>query len=337
MHHRRPFVLAFGGNALLPDPFHPEQQEEHARELAEAVLLLQRRPPVRSSGSAATDAPSAGPGGLVLVHGNGPQVGMILLRVEGTRERIPAEPLDVLVAETQGSIGYLLSRALANALAGHGSPVEVTAILTQVVVDPADPAFACPSKPIGPHYSAEAAELFRHRGWHMVAADGQSGGQSGGQGWRRAVPSPRPLRVIELDAIRAAARPGQVVIAGGGGGVPVREDGRATIRGVEAVIDKDRTAALLAGALEAEGFVILTGVPRVVQGFGTRAERPLGRVTVERMRALLEQGEFPSGSMGPKVEAACDYVERSGRAALITDAAHLEPALEGSEGTWIEP
>jgi carbamate kinase len=308
---RGPFVLAFGGNALLPDPFQPEGQERRAAELARSVRLLLARA-----------------AGLVLVHGNGPQVGMILLRVEGTRERLPPEPLDVLVSETQGSIGYLLSRALRNALRSEEAAVGVTTILTQVEVDPADPAFLRPTKPIGPPYSDEAAELLRQRGWHMV--------REVGRGWRRVVPSPRPLSVVELAAIRAAAGPGQVVIAGGGGGVPVCVDGARGHVGVEAVIDKDRTAALLAQALKAEGFVILTGVARVVEGFGGARPRPLARVRAAHMRALLAAGEFPPGSMGPKVEAACDYVERSGRPALITDAAHLESALRGEDGTWIE-
>lgn len=308
-----PAVLAFGGNALLPDPFHPEGQEERARELALAVLLLLERST-----------------GLVLVHGNGPQVGMILLRVEETRDRLPAEPLDMLVAETQGSVGYLLSRALHNALRAHGSDVAVTSILTQVVVDPADPAFRDPSKPIGPFYPEKTAELLREkRGWHMV--------EEASRGWRRVVPSPRPLEVVELDSIAREALHGRVVIAGGGGGVPVRDDGRAGLRGVEAVVDKDRTAALIATTLAAETFVILTGVSHVSRGFGTPAARRIAEITVNDARELLALGEFPRGSMKPKIEATCDYVDATARPALITDMAHLEAALLGSEGTRVVP
>ena len=310
-----PAVLAFGGNALLPDPFHPEEQEERARGLARCVLAL-----------------LASSGGVVLVHGNGPQVGMILLRVEATRERLPAEPLDVLVAETQGSIGLLLARALHNALADEGGDVPVTAVLTQVVVDETDPAFDSPTKPVGPFYrSAEAARAREQRGWRMV--------EEPGRGWRRVVPSPRPLEVVELDAIARAARSGGVVIAGGGGGVPVRRaDGRPErIEGIEAVVDKDRTAALLARSLDARPFVVLTGVPHVARAFGTPDEEPLHRITVADARRLHAAGEFPPGSMGPKIEAACDYVEATGHAALITDTASLDAALVEAAGTWIHP
>ena len=308
-----PYVLAFGGNALLPDPFHPEEQEGRARELAQAVLLLLRRSP-----------------GLILVPGNGPQVGMILLRVEATRDRLPVETLDVLVAETQGSIGVLLARALQNALREHGSTVPVLAVLTQVVVDPGDPAFASPSKPIGPAYEDAQAERLRERfGWTLAAtSDGR---------WRRVVPSPLPLEMVELPSVAAAAHAGHVVIAGGGGGVPVRRAGDGSLAGVEAVIDKDRTAGLIASQIRAPGLVVLTGVAQVSAGFGTPAERAFDQLTVARARELHEAGEFPAGSMGPKVEAVCRFVERTGRTGLVTDAAHLGEALEGRAGTRFLP
>lgn len=313
MQDRRPVVLAFGGNALLPDPFRPEEQEERAAGLARALTLLE---PERY--------------GLVLVHGNGPQVGMILLRVEASREMLPRETLDVLVAETQGSVGFLLSRALCNAFADEGSETEVAAVLTQVVVDEDDPGFLDPTKPVGPFYTADVAQdLMDGRGWRMV--------EVGRKGWRRVVPSPRPVEIVELSSIREAARPGRVVVAGGGGGVPVRRDARGHLHGVEAVLDKDRTSSLLALSLDAQRFVVLTGVPHVATGFGTPAERRIERMTAARARELLAAGEFPPGSMGPKVEAAADYAERSGRSALVTDMASLAPALDGDGGTWIDP
>jgi carbamate kinase len=308
-----PYVLAFGGNALLPDPFHPEGQEARARELAQAVLLLLDRSP-----------------GLVLVPGNGPQVGMILLRVEATRERLPAETLDVLVAETQGSIGVLLARVLQNALRAHGSDVPVLAVLTQTVVDPADPAFGAPSKPVGPTYAADEAEHLRSRlGWAMV--------ETGAGTLRRVVPSPRPLDVVELPSIAAAARAGHVVIAGGGGGVPVQRSADGTLSGLEAVIDKDRTAELIATHVGAPELVVLTGVPRVSVGFGTPEQRELDTISVARARELLAAGEFPRGSMGPKVEAVCRFVTNTGRPGLVTDAEHLGQALEGRAGTRFVP
>jgi carbamate kinase len=308
-----PAVLAFGGNALLPDPFNPEGQEERARDLARSVMLL-----LESCS------------GLVLVHGNGPQVGMILLRSEGMSGQLPSESLDVLVAETQGSIGYLLSRALRNALRAQGSEIEVTSILSQVVVDCNDPAFENPAKPIGPFYTAQSAEFLQKRnGWHMV--------ETPGEGWRRVVPSPVPLKVVEFASIAEAAHDGQVVIAGGGGGVPVCDSPERGLYGVEAVIDKDRTASLLAVGLEAETFAILTGVPHVIADYGTPSARRLAEIGLDDARKLLEQGTFPPGSMGPKIESICDYIEATGRSALITDSRSLRLALEGHEGTWIRP
>ena len=302
-------VLAFGGNALLPDPFHPEEQEERAKELAAAVRVLSERY-----------------GGVVLVHGNGPQVGMILLRVESTQDRIPAEPLDVLVSETQGSVGYLLSRALRNALGREAeATVPVTTILTQVVVDPRDPAFGDPQKPIGPHYDLVEAGLLQATGWSLVEVEPER--------WRRVVPSPEPLHVIELDTIARAARRGQVVVAGGGGGIPVCLEGEEYV-GVEAVIDKDRTASLLARELDAEAFIVLTGVPHVSRAFGTPDEARIESLSCEEGRRMVAE-ELPRGSMGPKVDALCDYVEATGREGLITDTRSLEAALRGEAGTRI--
>jgi carbamate kinase len=262
---------------------------------------------------------------MVLVHGNGPQVGMILLRIEATRGRIPAESLDVLVAETQGSIGYLLCRALRNSITDR----EIAAVLTQVLVNPEDPGFVHPSKPVGPFYSRdEAGELRARQGWQMVEAPGR--------GWRRVVPSPRPLAVIELHTIADAISHGHLVIAGGGGGIPVQRTEENLLQGVEAVVDKDLTAALLATAVQAHSFVILTDVPHVSADFATTSERRIAGMGVSEARRRLEAGEFPAGSMGPKVEAAAAYAEVTGHAALITDVERLEEALAGRAGTWID-
>lgn len=307
-----PVVLAFGGNVLAPDPSRSWYEEARAEELTAALLRL-----------------LPDDSGLVLVHGNGPQVGLILLRVEATRDKLPAEPLDVMVAETQGSIGYLLARSLRNALAGAGSRVEVATVMTQVVVDPADPGFAQPTKPVGPFYPDGLEASLRRRGWELTEVPGR--------GWRRVVASPHPVEVVELHSIEDAARHGHVVIAGGGGGVPVVREKGGRLRGVEAVIDKDRTAGLLAASLDARSFVILTGVPHASRAFGTDEEEPLPRLSVEEAEALLEAGEFPPGSMGPKVESAARYARRTGRPALITDPEHLDAALAGEEGTRIEP
>jgi len=302
----RPVVLAFGGNALLPDPDNPDAQEENALKFARAMRLIL---PEKA--------------GMALVHGNGPQVGMILLRIEATRDRIPPETLDIMVAETQGSIGYLLSRALRTCLER-----EVAAVLTQVLVDPDDPAFSRPDKPIGPFYSSSELEhLQSSLGWRMTEAPGR--------GWRRVVPSPLPREIVEMHTIADAVSHGHVVIAGGGGGIPVSMENR--LRGLEAVIDKDRTAALLAVALEADRLIILTEVPHVSRGFGTPEEAPIHLMDTAMAKSLLAEGQFPPGSMGPKVESSARYAEATGHMALITDVDHLEEALRGEAGTWITP
>lgn len=305
----RPTVLAFGGNALLLDPRDPASQEDTARAFSKAIRFLM--PDV---------------GGMVLVHGNGPQVGMILLRIESTRDRIPPETLDVMVAETQGSIGYLLSRALRN----EAPEREIAAFLTEVLVDPNDPGFTSPSKPIGPFYSSEAAKMLKNsQGWRMI--------ETPDRGWRRVVPSPRPQEIVELHTIIDAVSHGHLIIAGGGGGIPVIRNENGCLQGIEAVIDKDLTACKLAIAIGAKKFVILTDVPHVSIDFGAESERPLSRIMVSTARRLLAEGEFPPGSMGPKVEASAMYAESTGRSALITNVEHLEDALKNEAGTWIDP
>jgi len=303
-------VVAFGGNALLPDPLDPSSQGNRARALAGALKLLN----------------PAGEG-MVLVHGNGPQVGMILLRIEATRDRIPPEPLDFMVAETQGSIGYLLARTIRSS-PGRGSQ-EVAAVMTQVLVDSTDPAFSHPTKPVGPYYGEEEAiRLRRVHGWDMTSEP---------RGWRRTVPSPRPLEVVEIRTIREAAAQGTVVIAGGGGGVPVIRRKGGELLGAEAVVDKDLTASLIAVALEARRLVILTEVDAVYRGYRGRSPEAVHLLRRGEACELLESGDLPAGSMGPKVEGALSFAKSAGKEALITDVDHLEEALSRRAGTWVLP
>ena len=309
----KPIVLAFGGNALSPAGSEDGKDEERAQALAAALLLL-----------------LPDDSGLVLVHGNGPQVGTILMRVEETRGRLPAETLDVLVAETQGSIGYLLTRALRNVTQRRQQRVEIAMIGTQVEVDSHDQAFAKPTKPIGPFYTtAEGEKLVVKKGWSMVEVPDR--------GMRRVVPSPKPRSIIEFHAIADAVRGGSVVVAGGGGGIPVTRNPWGELSGVEAVIDKDRTASLMARSLGAMGFVILTEADGVYDAFGTPQQVRLETLPVSEARQLLAEGKLPAGTMGPKVEAAADYAEAMGQPALITSVERLTDALAGSAGTWVVP
>jgi carbamate kinase len=292
-------VVAIGGNALIAagEDGAWERQLAHAREIAEEVVGLWR----------------AGHQ-LVLTHGNGPQVGLLALAV-------PSLPLDVLTAMTQGQIGYLLETAI-----GAVDPrVPTAALLTRVVVDRDDPAFATPTKPVGPFYDGDRARaLAIERGW-TVADDA-------GRGWRRMVASPRPVQVLGADNVRTLLDAGVLVIAGGGGGVPVT----AERTGTAGVVDKDRCSAELARAVGADLLILLTGVPRVAIDYGTRWERELERITVSDAKRALAGGEFPPGSMGPKIESARRFVEGGGHA-LITTPGHLRAAVDGEDGTWVVP
>ncbi|HUG75238.1 MAG TPA: carbamate kinase [Acidimicrobiia bacterium] len=311
--HGGPPVVAFGGNALLPDAGDPGGAERNAAAFAAALAVLLPEDT-----------------GVVLVHGNGPQVGRGLLRAEAAHHEVPVDPLDVLVAETQGSIGYLMARSIGDAMRSAGREVAVAPIITQVVVDPEDPAMVNPTKPVGPFYSMEeGVTLAAARGWETVEVPGK--------GVRRVVPSPLPLEVMEIGSILDAAHSGVIVIAGGGGGIPVAHGSDGTTYGVEAVIDKDRTGALIATSIDARGFVILTEVDTVYLGFGTPEQRPLLSLTIDEAQRHLDTGEFPPGSMGPKIEACIAYASATGRPGLITSVEGLEGAIAGTAGTRVGP
>jgi carbamate kinase len=267
---------------------------------------------------------------LILTHGNGPVVGNILIRNQAAAREIPPMPLDVCGADSQGGIGYMIVQCLANELVRAGRTDPVTAVVTRVRVDPADPAFQHPTKPIGPFYEeAEARRLTDAKGWFLR--------EDSGRGWRRVVPSPLPVAVHELEGIKTLLAAGHIVVAAGGGGVPVMIDGDGAETGVEAVIDKDRTSALLAAALGMETLVIVTGVSHVAVNFGKPGQENLDRITISRALALMAQGEFGEGSMKPKIEAAVTFLQNGGTDAVITSPEALSEALSGTSGTRIVP
>ena len=308
-------VVAFGGNALLRPEDRGTQEEQIARAKQAARWLADI---VRQGFK------------VIVVHGNGPQVGNILVQAEEASTKIPPQSLDVCVAQTEGSIGFMLQQAIRNRLESVGSPGEVATVLTEVEVDPNDPAFKRPTKPIGPFFTRYRAEaLERDLGWTMR--------EDSGRGWRHVVPSPRPLRVLNINTISRMVESAAVVVAAGGGGIPVVRGRDGQWRGIEAVIDKDFASALLAHELKAERFIVLTGVAKVALDFGKPTQRDVARMTAAEAAKHLADGQFPPGSMGPKIEAAIDFVRRSGREVLITDIEHLRDALEGREGTVIVP
>lgn len=310
-------VIAIGGNALILDG----QKGSIAEQSANATDTARHIVGLVEAGWQ-----------IVLTHGNGPQVGFILLRSElvGDSAPVPQLSLEMCVADSQGGIGHILENALQNELGRRGIVDRVVCVLTHTVVDRADPAFADPTKPIGPFYTAaQAAQKHKRNGWMMI--------EDSGRGHRRVVPSPQPLRIVESDQIRTLVDGGFLVIAVGGGGIPVVEHERGVYEGVEAVIDKDRASALLAACLGIPVLVLSTGVERVAIHFRQPDERFLDRITVTEARRYLAEGEFPRGSMGPKVEAAITFLEQGGKEALITSTASLERAIAGESGTRIVP
>lgn len=265
---------------------------------------------------------------IVVTHGNGPQVGNLLLLNETSDGSVPVMPLDVLVAETEGSLGYFLQQAMLNELRRRQLRRYVVTVITQVLVDPEDPAFKTPTKPVGPFLSKEEAERRRDQlKWTIV--------EDAGRGWRRVVPSPKPLKIVQRHMIREAAAEGHIVIACGGGGIPIIKKPDDSYEGVEAVIDKDLSSSLLANQIGADLFVILTEVPQVFINYNKPNQEALSAITSEGLMELYNQGQFPAGSMGPKVLAVCDFLERGGKRAIITNPETLEDALRGRGGTHV--
>jgi carbamate kinase len=312
-HPPKTAVIAIGGNALITDKQHQDVAsqvsaiEETCRHIAD---MIQRG------------------WNVIVTHGNGPQVGFILRRNELAAGEVHQTPLDVIGADTQGAIGYMISRALDNEFTQRGVQRSVAAVVTQVVVDRNDAGFTHPTKGIGGFTSEEKARLFEKEGW-MVQEDA-------GSGWRRMIASPQPLRIVELDAIQTLIDAGFIVVGVGGGGIPVIEDEQGLLKGVFAVIDKDRASALLAADLKADLLLISTAVEKVAINFNKPNQQWLDRLTLSQARQYYAEGHFLSGSMGPKIEAIIAFLEATPHGqALITDPAHMVDALDGRTGTWI--
>ncbi len=307
----RSALIAIGGNALIADG----QRGTIDEQFLNAHLIAQQVAALVNGGWR-----------VVVTHGNGPQVGFILLRSEMFKGNlfIPKLSLDVCVADSQGGIGYIVANSLLNEL----GPGRVACVLTQTIVDAGDPAFQHPTKPIGPAFSAEEAEQRR-------ASDGWTVVEDAGRGYRRVVASPQPVRIVETPAIKALLEAGMVVVAAGGGGIPLIEADDGRYHGVEAVIDKDLASASLAASLGLRTLVISTGVERVAVHYRQPDQRDLDRVTLAEVREYLAAGEFPEGSMGPKIRAAIEFLERGGEEVIITSVGCLQAAIDSGAGTHI--
>jgi carbamate kinase len=306
-------VVALGGNALLQ-----RGDEDSAESMRRSAL---------SAAQVVADIAEQG-WEVVVTHGNGPQVGRILIQNEEASRLVAPMPLDVCGAQSQGQIGYLLQASIGDVFYERGMDRPVVTILTLTRVPKDDPAFAEPTKPIGPYYGKDKAKrLARERGYRLSPASGEAG-------WRRVVPSPRPYSIVEAPVIRRLVASGVIVIAAGGGGVPVVEEGPRLV-GVEAVVDKDLAACILARDVEADALLILTDVGGVYESFGTPEQSLLFRLTPEEARRRLEAGEFGAGSMKPKVEASVQFVEGGGKQAVIAALEDGPRALEGRAGTLV--
>jgi carbamate kinase len=309
-------VVAIGGNSLIKDKYHQTVRDQY---IAAGETCVHIAGMIKAGWDVA------------ITHGNGPQVGFILRRSEIARRELHEIPLEVAGADSQGAIGYALQQNLYNDFARFSIDRQAVTVVTQTEVDPEDPAFQNPSKPIGSYMlEAEASRRRDHDGWVVM--------EDAGRGWRRVVASPKPVRIIEEDAIRSLLDAGFVVISVGGGGIPVIRNAQGDLEGVPAVIDKDRASALLATGIGADLLLISTAVEKVALRFGTPEETWVDRLTLSEAKQALEEGtHFAKGSMAPKIEAVIAYLERGGRQAIITNPENVERALAGETGTHIVP
>jgi carbamate kinase len=307
-------VIAIGGNSLILDKRHEDVGSQWAA-VQETVRHI-------------ADMIERG-WNLIITHGNGPQVGFILRRNELAEHEVHPTPLDIIGADTQGAIGYMISQSLDNEFKRRGLHKPIAAVVTQVLVDRDDPGFQNPTKGIGGFTDEEKARVFEKDGWQVI--------EDAGRGWRRVIASPIPLKIVELDAIRSLVERGFVVIAVGGGGIPVIQDEDGYLAGTRAVIDKDRATSLLAQELKVDLFLISTAVPQVAINYNKPNQKWLGRMTAAEARAYYNEGHFAPGSMGPKVEAVLSFLDAHPEGkALITDPPNIARALDGETGTWIE-
>ncbi len=314
-HQSRTAVVAVGGNALIID----KQHEDVASQVQAVEETCRHIAGMIEQGW-----------NVIVTHGNGPQVGFILRRNELAAHEVHSTPLDVIGADTQGAIGYMIAQALDNEFKQRGIDRLVAAVVTQVVVDREDPGFKNPTKGIGGFTTEENAKRFQEEGW-MVQEDA-------GRGWRRMIASPQPLKIVERDAIHTLIDAGFIVVGVGGGGIPVIEDEKGLLQGVFAVIDKDRASSLLAADLKVDLFLISTAVEKVALNYNKPDQVWLDRLTLSQAKQYMQEGHFLSGSMGPKIEAMIAFLEANPQGkGLITDPPHIVDALEGRTGTWIVP